>query len=205
MAYYKIGRVVIPMIAFIEGDLRIPMGRVTRDFLIAHKLCPIQCATNIFRILGSVDALNEKMGVNLTHHDINWVYNSQHLKGQGYYLKARVLKVRLISCLLDINKGMDKDFLIVLGEWHDGLHCLIRDRKPGGVLRFRLNVLTLPILLLTTSFLLLLLFSQFVILFFFYSIISYSINIFVFGEFVDKYSTILNLNLVNEPDLTRIL
>ena len=88
---------------------------------------------------------------------------------------------------------------------HDGLHCLIRDRKPGGVLRFRLNVLTLPILLLTTSFLLLLLFSQFVILFFLYSIISYSINIFVFGEFVDKYSTILNLNLVNEPDLTRIL
>ena len=73
------------------------------------------------------------------------------------------------------------------------------------MLRFRLNVLTLPILLLTTSFLLLLIFSQFVILFFLYSIISYSINIFVFGEFVDKYSTILNLNLVNEPDLTRIL
>ena len=41
MAYYKIRMVVIPMIAFIEGDLRIPMGRVTRDFLIAHKLCPI--------------------------------------------------------------------------------------------------------------------------------------------------------------------
>ena len=73
------------------------------------------------------------------------------------------------------------------------------------MLRFRLNVLTLPILLLTTSFLLLLLFSQFVILFFLYSIISYSINIFVFGEFVDKYSTILNLNLVNELDLMRIL
>ena len=104
------------MIAFIEERVRIPMGRVTRDYLIAHRLSPTQCAPNVFRILGSVDALNEKMGVNLTHHDINWVYNSQHLKGQGYYLKARVLKVRLISCLLDINKGMDKDFLIVLGE-----------------------------------------------------------------------------------------
>ena len=81
MAYYKIRMVVIPMIAFIEGDLRIPMGRVTRDFLIAHKLCPIQCAPNMFRILGSVDALNEKMGVNLTHHDVNWVYNCHKLTG----------------------------------------------------------------------------------------------------------------------------
>ena len=33
------GDVVIPMIAFIEGGIRIPIGRVTRDFLIAHQLC----------------------------------------------------------------------------------------------------------------------------------------------------------------------
>ena len=59
------------MIAFIEKGMRIPMGRVTRDYLIAHRLCPTQCAPNVFRILGSVDALNEKMGVNLTHHDVN--------------------------------------------------------------------------------------------------------------------------------------
>ena len=63
------------------------------------------------------------MGVNLTHHDVNWVYNCQHLKGQGYYLKTRVPEVRLILCLLVPNKGMDKDFLIVSGEWHNGLHC----------------------------------------------------------------------------------
>ena len=53
----------------------------------------------MFRILGSVDALNEKIGVALTHHDVNWVYNYQLLKSQGYYLKTRVSKVRLISCL----------------------------------------------------------------------------------------------------------
>jgi len=33
------GEVVILMITFIEGGMRIPIGRVTRDFLIAHKLC----------------------------------------------------------------------------------------------------------------------------------------------------------------------
>jgi len=63
--------VVILMIAFIEGWIRIPMGRVIRDFLIARRLYLTQCSPNLFRILGSVDALNEKMGVNLTHHEVN--------------------------------------------------------------------------------------------------------------------------------------
>ena len=53
------GEVVIPMIAFIEEGMTLPMGRVTRDYLIAHRLCPYQCAPNLFRILGSIDALNE--------------------------------------------------------------------------------------------------------------------------------------------------
>ena len=61
--------------------MRISMGRVTKDYLIAHRISPTQCAPNVFRILGSVNTLNEKMGVNLTHHNVNWIYNRQHLKG----------------------------------------------------------------------------------------------------------------------------
>ena len=34
------GAVVIPMTAFIESRMQIPMGRVTRDFLIFYRLCP---------------------------------------------------------------------------------------------------------------------------------------------------------------------
>ena len=75
------GEVVIPMIAFIEGGMRIPMGTVTRDYLRANRLAPTQCAPNVFRILGCVDALNEKMGLGLTHHDVNWIYNLHYLKG----------------------------------------------------------------------------------------------------------------------------
>ena len=74
-------------------------------------------------------------------------------------MKTRVPEVRLISCLLDINKGMDKDLLIVSSEWHDGLHCPTRGKKPGGVLRFRLIALTLPFFSLTVSLLFLLFFS----------------------------------------------
>ena len=54
------------MIVFIEEGMRLSMGSVTRDFLINHRLCPYQCMPNLFRILGSVDALNEQIGLNLT-------------------------------------------------------------------------------------------------------------------------------------------
>ena len=66
---------MIPMIAFIEGGMRILMGSVMRDYLRHFRLAPTQCAVNVFRILGCVDALNEKMGLRLTHHNINWCYN----------------------------------------------------------------------------------------------------------------------------------
>ena len=128
------GEVVILIIAFIEGGMRILIGMVTRDYLKAHRLAPTQCAPNMFRILGCVDVLNERMSLGLTHHDVNWIYDLHHLIGQGYYLKSRYPEVRLIKCLLDSNKGLKKDFLILSGEWHDGLLYLTREGKPGGVL-----------------------------------------------------------------------
>ena len=35
----------------------------------------------MFKVLGSVEALNERMNLGLTHHDVNWVYSLHHLKG----------------------------------------------------------------------------------------------------------------------------
>ena len=81
-----------------------------------------------------MDALNEKMGLRLTHHDINWCYKLQHLKGKSYYMKARGDKVRLIQFLPESSKGLNKDFLIVSGAWHDGLPCPIKERAPGEAL-----------------------------------------------------------------------
>ena len=114
--------------------MRIPMGPVTRGYLRHFRLAPTQCPGNVFRILGCVDALNEKMGLRLTHHDVNWCYNLQNLKGKSYYMKTRDERVRLIQCLPDSNKGLNKDFLIVSGEWHDGDPCPIVEGEPGGVL-----------------------------------------------------------------------
>ena len=110
------GEMVILMIPFIEGGLRIPMGTITRDYLRAYRLAPTQCSPNMFKILGCVNALNERMGLNFTHHDVNWIYNLHHLTGQEYYLKSKYPEVRLIQCLPDSNEGLKKDFLIISGE-----------------------------------------------------------------------------------------
>ena len=50
--------VVIPLIAFIEGGMEIPVGKVTREFLINFRLSPTQCPPNLFRVLGSIDMIN---------------------------------------------------------------------------------------------------------------------------------------------------
>ena len=70
----EVGEVVIPMIAFIERGMTLPMGRVTRDYLRNHRLCPHQCAPNLFRILGAIDALNQHLGLGLTWIDVVHMY-----------------------------------------------------------------------------------------------------------------------------------
>ena len=127
------GEVVIPIIAFLKGGMRLPMRPVVRDYLRYFRLAPIQCAVNMFRILDSVDALNEQMGLRLTHHDVNWCYNLQYLKGKTYYMKARDERVCLIQCLPESSKGLNKDFLIESGAWHDSLPCSVKEGELGGV------------------------------------------------------------------------
>ena len=65
------GEVVIPITAFLGGGMKIPMGPMMRDYLRHFRLAPTQCAVNMIRILSCVDALNEKMGLRLTHHNVN--------------------------------------------------------------------------------------------------------------------------------------
>ena len=129
----EMGEVIIPMIAFIEGGMTLPMGRITKDYLIAHRLCPHQCAPNMFRILGYIDALNEHLQLGLIWHDVVYMYEFHSQADGGYYLKSQSAMVRLISCLPKSNKGMKDDYLIVSRPWYDGLHCPVQEREPSGV------------------------------------------------------------------------
>ena len=133
ITYRKEREVVIPMIAFIEGGMTLPMGRMTRNYLINHRLRPHQCTPNLFRVLGSVDALNKQMGLGLTWHDVVHMYECHSLVDAGYYLKSRSTIVRLVSCLSKSNKGIKDDYVIASEKWHDGLHYPTREGELGGV------------------------------------------------------------------------
>ena len=82
VSHRETGEVIIPMIAFIEGGMTFPMGRITRDYLLNHRICPHQCASNRFRVLGSVDALNEYLNLGLTWHDVVHMYECHFSKMQ---------------------------------------------------------------------------------------------------------------------------
>ena len=42
-----------------HGGMTLPMGKITKDYLINHRLTPYQYAPNLFRVLCCVDAFNE--------------------------------------------------------------------------------------------------------------------------------------------------
>ena len=100
-------------------------------------------------------------------------------------MKSRHPEVRLIQCLPKSNKGLKNDFLIVSGEWHDGLPCPTRERQPGGALGLgRLFQLThclsfVPFLILTALCL--------------------------FDDFADRHAVVPNFDLVNKDSLDKIL
>ena len=129
----EVGEVIIPIIAFIKGGMTLPMGRITMDYLINHRLCPYQCAPNMFRILRCVNALNEHLQLGLTWHDVVHMYECHSQTDRWFYLKSWSPVVRLISCLPKSNKWMKDDYLIASGAWHNGLHCSTQEREPSGI------------------------------------------------------------------------
>ena len=75
-------------------------------------------------------------------------------------MKTRQPKVRLIQCLPESSKGQNKDFLIVSGEWHDGILCPTKEGQPGGALEIGLG-LVLYLIIINVVQLLALRFSWF--------------------------------------------
>ena len=46
-------------------------------------------------------------------------------------MKCGVHAVRLIFYLPNSSKGMDEDFLIISGGWHDGMHYPTKEEELG--------------------------------------------------------------------------
>ena len=97
-------------------------------------------------------------------------------------------ELRLIQCLPISNKGLNEDFLIFSGEWHDGLSCPTKEGPPGGG-----PIVNLYALVCAFSFI-----SP-------YSLFLSRCTSLCFNGFADSHSTKPLLSLVNRASLDRIL
>ena len=66
----------------------------------------------LFKVFNSVARLNEKIGVNLTHHDINWVYSCHDSKGMrlwGFIFKLGSPRLGWNLVFLKLTRAWTRD------------------------------------------------------------------------------------------------
>ena len=100
----------------VEGGVRIPMHPFFIQFLTHFRLSPLQCVPDMFRVVMGTVILIDKLGLNLTIHDITYVYRLQLTGKKQYTLVTRHWERKLVTELLDSSKGQDKDFLVINGN-----------------------------------------------------------------------------------------
>ena len=89
--------------------------------LTHFRLSPLQCVPNVFRVVMGTTVLIKKLSLNLTVHDITYVYRFQTTGRKQYTLVARNSKRKLVTELPDSSKGQDEDFLVITGNWQNPL------------------------------------------------------------------------------------
>ena len=124
--------VFFPLIAILEGGVRFPIDPLIISTIRFYGLCPDQLPPNFYRVMSCVSRLNQLFGLQLDHHDINFMYGLCWKITLDYYLKTRDTWVRLISCLPDSNRNSTGEFVRVSGKWFaDELPCLFSPRDVG--------------------------------------------------------------------------
>ena len=110
------GSIIIPLIAVIKEGVRFPLCPLLLQTLRFYRLSLNQCQPNFYRVVMSIDRLNRFCDLNLTYHDINFVYNYCGSLSIGYYFKVQQNRIWLISCLPDSNKNFQGEFLKITGN-----------------------------------------------------------------------------------------
>ena len=73
---------------------------------------------NFYQVVSCVSQLNQLYKLQLSHHDINFMYSLCGNIRSNYYLKFRDVQVRLISCLPNSNRNSTGEYVWVSGNWH---------------------------------------------------------------------------------------
>ena len=114
--------VFFPLMSLLEGKVRFPVDPFLLRTLSFYGLSLDQCLPNFYRVVNYVGHLNWLYDLNLTHHDINFLYTIRGSLKNVYYLQTRNTMVRLISCLPDSNRNSTREFLRVSGaQWRTHL------------------------------------------------------------------------------------
>ena len=99
--------------AILEGGVRFPVDPFIISTLRFYGLCPNQLSPNFYRVVSCVSRLNQVFGLELNHHDINFMYSLYDNIKSNYYLKTRDMRIQLISCLPDSNRNSAGEFVQV--------------------------------------------------------------------------------------------
>ena len=135
--------------AILEDGVTFPVDSLILGTLRFYGLCPDQILLNFYRVVSCVSRLNQIYGLQLNHHDINFMYSLCGNIRSDYYLKARDVWVWLISCLPDSNRNSMGEFVQVNGNWlADELLCPFSPRDVGW---YRVLFLVLNLMLLLIS------------------------------------------------------
>ena len=140
-----------PLMFILEGGVRFPLDPLIIGTLKFYGLCldPLPPPPNFYRVVSYVSRLKQIYGLQLNHHDINFMYILCGNIKSDYYLKVWDVRVRLISCLPNSNRNLVGEFIWVSGNWlADELSCPLLSRDVGWyqVSLFVLNLILLLIL-----------------------------------------------------------
>ena len=79
--------------AILEGGVRFLVDSLIIGTLRFYDLCPDQLPLNFYRVVSCVSRLNQIFGLQLNHHDINFMYSLCGNIRSDYYLKTRDMRV----------------------------------------------------------------------------------------------------------------
>ena len=99
-----------PLMSILEGGVRFLVDPLIIGTLRFYGLCPEQLPLNFYRVVSCVSRLNQIYGFQLNHHEINFMYSLCGNIRSDYYLKTKDMRVRLISCLPDLNRNSAGEF-----------------------------------------------------------------------------------------------
>ena len=101
-----------------RGGVRFSVDPLILRTLRFYGLSPDQLPLNFYQVVNCISHLNQLYGLQLDHHDINFMYSLCGNIRKNYYFKVRDVRARIISCLPNSNRNSAGEYIRVSGNWN---------------------------------------------------------------------------------------